>query len=123
MAGPAHVLVVEDNEHVTSAMRILLEAADYRVSTAGSIADALAVAAADPPTLALLDLTLPDGDGLSLAEPLRAAGAAVVALTGHDDAETRHRCLAAGCVEVLVKPVPARELVRKAKGWIATKPS
>ena len=113
-----HVLVVEDNEHVTSAMRILLEAADYRVSTAASIAEALEVAETDAPALALLDLTLPDGDGLELAEPLRAAGAAVVALTGHDDAETRHRCMQAGCVDVLVKPVPARELVRRTEGWL-----
>lgn len=120
MPGPAHVLVVEDNEDVTSAMRILLESADHRVSTAGSIAEALVVARADPPALVLLDLTLPDGDGLSLVGPLRAAGARVVALTGHDDAETRRRCLDAGCVDVMVKPVPARELVRRASGWMAS---
>jgi len=111
--------VVEDNEHVTSALRILLESADHRVSTAGSIAEALAVARSDPAALVLLDLTLPDGDGLALIEPLRAAGSrAIVALTGHDDSETRQRCLSAGCVDVLLKPVPARELVRRAGEWL-----
>ena len=118
MADRSHILVVEDNADVTSAMRILLEAVDHQVSTAGSIAEALAVAGQDPPALVLLDLTLPDGDGLSLVEPLRATGARVVALTGHDDAETRHRCLAAGCADVLLKPVPARELVRRAGEWL-----
>ncbi len=117
---PAHVLVVEDNEHVASALRILFEAAEYRVSTAGSIAEALAVARSDPTALVLLDLTLPDGDGLSLVPALRTAGTgAIVALTGHDDIETRERCLSAGCVDMLVKPVPARELVRRAGEWLA----
>jgi two-component system OmpR family response regulator len=117
----AHILVVEDNEAVASALRILLESANQRVSTAGSIAEALAVARSDPAALVLLDLTLPDGDGLSLVPALRAAGAgAIVALTGHDDSETRERCLSAGCVDVLVKPVPARELVRRAGEWLAT---
>ena len=119
MARQAHVLIVEDNEHVTSALRILLESADHRVSTAASIAEALAVVRSDPAALVLLDLTLPDGDGLALIEPLRAAGSpAIVALTGHDDSETRERCLSAGCVDVLLKPVPARELVRRAGEWL-----
>lgn len=120
MATRAHVLIVEDNELVSSALRILVESADYTVSTAGSIAEALGVARATPPRLALLDLTLPDGDGLALVEPLRAAGCTtVVALTGHDDAATRTRCLAAGCAEVLVKPVPARDLMKMMAVWLA----
>jgi CheY-like chemotaxis protein len=41
-----------------------------------------------------------------------------VALTGRDEAEIVARCLAAGCREVLLKPVPVRELVRKVKGWL-----
>ena len=119
MPDSPHVLVVEDNEDVVSAMRILLEAAGHRVSTAGSVAEALALVQHDPPGLVLLDLTLPDGDGLSLVAPMRAAGAGViVALTGHDDSLTRDRCLDAGCVDVLVKPVPARELARRAGEWL-----
>lgn len=119
MPDSPHVLVVEDNEDVVSAMRILLEAAGHRVSTAGSVAEALALVQHDPPGLVLLDLTLPDGDGLSLVAPMHAAGAGVVvALTGHDDSLTRDRCLDAGCVDVLVKPVPARELARRAGEWL-----
>jgi CheY-like chemotaxis protein len=50
---------------------------------------------------------------------LLAAGCGVVvALTGRDDPETRQRCLAAGCREVWVKPVPARELVSKSAAWL-----
>ena len=115
-----HVLVVEDSDIVTSAMRVLLESAGHRVTTAASIAEALGGARREPADLVLLDLTLPDGDGLALIEPLRAAGCdKFVALTGHDDAATRDRCIAAGCADVLVKPVPARELIARVAGWIS----
>ena len=105
---------------MSSAMRILFESAGHRVSIAKSIAETLSVTARDPAELALLDLTLPDGNGLVLVGPLRAAGCKkVIALTGHDDAATRARCLAAGCGDVLVKPVPARELMGRIAGWLA----
>jgi DNA-binding response OmpR family regulator len=104
---------------VTGALRLLLESAGYQVSTAGSIRGALGISRTAPPALTFLDLTLPDGDGLALVEPLHVAGCKnVVALTGHDDDETRERCLTAGCTAVLVKPVPTRELLAKAKAWL-----
>jgi DNA-binding response OmpR family regulator len=119
--GPApHVLLVEDNELVTGALQILLETAGARVSIAHSITEALGHVHSDPPVLVLLDLTLPDGEGLAVIEPLRAAGTKTfVALTGHDDAATRQRCLDAGCVDVIIKPPRARELVAKAIGWLS----
>ena len=120
MSDAAHVLIIEDSELVSSAMRILFESAGQRVSTAGTIAGALGVATSDPAALVLLDLTLPDGDGLSLVQPLHAAGCkTVVALTGHDDPATRQRCLDAGCAEVMIKPVPARMLVARSEAWLA----
>lgn len=119
MSAEPHVLLVEDNELVTSAMRVLFESVGYRLSTATTVAEALGVGTRDPADLVLLDLTLPDGDGLALVEPLRSAGAkTVVALTGHDDPVTRERCLTAGCADVLVKPVPARELLKRSAGWV-----
>ena len=115
----AHVLIVEDNELVSGAMRILFENAEYRVSTAASVAEADDVAAHDPAALVLLDLTLPDGDGLACVAAARRSGArAVVALTGRDDDETRQRCVDAGCVDVLLKPVPAQELLARAAKWL-----
>jgi DNA-binding response OmpR family regulator len=116
---PPHVLVVEDNELVAGAMRILFESSDHRVSTTGTIVETLRLVQRDPAALVLLDLTLPDGDGLTLVPQLLASGCkTVVALTGYDDPETHQRCLSAGCAEVLVKPVPARELLRRAAAWL-----
>jgi CheY-like chemotaxis protein len=119
------VLIVEDNELVTGALRILFEQTGRRVTVAHSVAAAVEAGRNDPPDLLLLDLTLPDGDGLEVAKALRRSGVkprAVVALTGHDDPQSLERCAAAGCTEVLVKPVASRELLRKTKDWLSTAP-
>jgi DNA-binding response OmpR family regulator len=114
-----HILIVEDNEHVTSALQIMLETVPWRVSVAGSIGAALAISRNDPPVVALLDLTLPDGDGLLLVAPLHASGARrIVVLTGHDDFATRRRCLDAGCADVLIKPVSVRDLMDLSRTWL-----
>jgi two-component system KDP operon response regulator KdpE len=117
--APPHVLIVEDSEDVSSALKVLVEASGARVSVGRSVAETLAVGVPDPARLVLVDLTLPDGDGLTIIEPLRRAGSGMfVALTGRDDQETVERCRAAGCADVLVKPVPARQLVAKIKAWL-----
>ena len=113
-----HVLIVEDSQLVIDALRILFEAAGRRVTGARSIAEALVAADADSPVLVLLDLRLPDGDGLVLVDHLRSRGAIVIALTGDDDPVKRQRCLDEGCVDVLIKPVPVRELMAATERWI-----
>ena len=88
--------------------------------TAGTVAGALAAVRSAVPDVLLLDLTLPDGDGLDVLHALAAEGhrlPAAVALTGHDDAATAARCRAAGCVAVLVKPVRSAELLRGIREW------
>jgi DNA-binding response OmpR family regulator len=116
-----HLLLVEDSSLVTDALRVLFEQTGHRVTIARSVSEAVASATADPPDLMLLDLTLPDGDGLLALRALSEHGRAprsTVAMTGHDDAATRQRCLDAGCRAVMVKPVPARELLRRVKEWL-----
>lgn len=110
-----HLLLVDDSALVTEALGFLFEETGHRVSTAASVAGAVAACAADPPDVMLLDVTLADEDGLAVLDALRRAGQPVpttVAVTGHDDGATRDRCLAAGCIAVLLKPVPTRELLR-----------
>ena len=109
------VLVVEDSSLISDALRILLEADGYDVSVAETAGAAVGLGTLLPPDVVLLDLTLPDADGLSVLTELRARGvkpAVKLAMTGHDDDVTRERCIAAGCDDVLIKPVPARELMR-----------
>jgi two-component system KDP operon response regulator KdpE len=116
-----HVLIAEDNELVSGALRVLFEETGHRVTTTPTITATVAAAAAGRVDVLLLDLGLADGDGLEVLDELRARGAmprVSVALTGRDDPETVARCRAAGCREVLLKPVPTRELLRMVKGWI-----
>jgi CheY-like chemotaxis protein len=86
------------------------------------VAEAVAAGLAEVPELLLLDVTLPDGEGLEVLERLRAAGRlprVTVALTGHDDEALAARCRAAGCRDVLLKPVPIRVLLAKTSEWLA----
>lgn len=117
-----HVLVVEDNPDVGDAFRVLFESTGRRVSVAQTVAAALTTARADPVDLMLLDLTLPDGNGLDILEQLGNAidrPRVTVALTGRDEPQVAQRCYDLGCAAVLVKPVPARELLKRANEWLA----
>lgn len=115
-AGAPHVLIVEDSEDVVVALRVVMEAGGHRVSTAMTVADAVQAGSSEPVDVLLLDLTLPDGDGLEVLDRLKADGRMprhTIALTGRDEAEVRDRCLARGCGEVMVKPVPVRVLMKR----------
>ncbi len=117
MALP-HLLIVDDSALVTGALRILFEESGYRVTVAGDVTSAIASGARDHADIMLLDLTLPDGDGLTVIESLRERSAqprATVAITGHDDDAVRQRCMAAGCADVLIKPVPVSELLARVR--------
>ena len=117
-----HVLVVEDNVDVGDAFRVLFESTGRQVSVVQTVADAIAAARAAPVDLMLLDLTLPDGSGLEVLQALAGGPSrprVTVALTGRDEPEVVRRCYDMGCRSVLVKPVPARELLRLAAGWLS----
>lgn len=117
-----HVLIVEDSALVSDALRILFEGSGFRVTVASSVADARALPPEDVAELMLLDVTLEDGDGLELLMDMRTRNVepeTTIALTGHDDAATRQRAVDAGCADVLVKPVPVRELLRIARNYTA----
>jgi CheY-like chemotaxis protein len=115
------VLIVDDSAHVTGPLRILFEETGRRVAVADSVVSAVRACEKERPDLMLLDVTLPDGDGLSVLELLAGTPslpAVTVALTGHDDSLTVRRCRAAGCRDVLLKPVPVRDLLRRAAEWL-----
>lgn len=109
------VLVVDDNEDVVQAMALLLEVLGYAVETASSGEQALDLVERLPPRVALVDIGLPDMDGLTLARRLRARYPGrdqllLVAVTGYGHDEARQRSLAAGFDEHLAKPVSRRTL-------------
>ncbi len=117
------MLVAEDNQLVCDAMRVLFSETGHRVNTAGHVAEILDIVESDPVDLLLLDLGLADGDGFDVLAQMKSRGVwprVVVALTGRDEPEIIARCMEAGCTAVLLKPVPARDLLRQAKEWLAS---
>lgn len=122
MGARPHILLVDDSALVTSALTVLFEETGHDVSVAGSVREAVDTASARPVDVMLLDLSLPDGDGLAALTELRARNAeprVTAALTGRDAAEVHARCMAAGCHAVLVKPVPIAELLARVRAWTA----
>lgn len=116
-----YILIVEDNESASGALRVLFEATGHRVAVAGTVAEATATIEASHPDLVLLDLTLPDGDGFGVLRRLgeqTGKKPVVVALTGHDDPAIAERCTALGCTDVLVKPVSPRKLLADTGKWL-----
>jgi CheY-like chemotaxis protein len=114
------VLLVEDNETIRDAFSILLEESGYRMLQAGTGAEALRQVEQERPHLILLDLGLPDMDGLDVARTLKADEAThdipIVALTGRALDDDAAACRAAGCVAHLAKPVNTRELLQQLPG-------
>jgi two-component system, OmpR family, KDP operon response regulator KdpE len=66
------VLVVDDEAAIRRLLRNTLQVNDYRVFEAGTVSEALAMAASHLPDVILLDLGLPDGDGLRVIDTVRA---------------------------------------------------
>jgi DNA-binding response OmpR family regulator len=100
---------------ISGALKMLLEAGGFEVTLASTAAEARGWSEPDAPDVMLLDIGLPDGDGLSVIGDLANRGMEPVvtyAMTGHADRETRERCIAAGCADVLIKPVPVQQLLR-----------
>lgn len=71
----ATILLVDDDEVLSQVFRRVLTRDGYRVVEAGSVGQAPDLTREDKPQLGLLDVSLPDGDGMELAKKLRAQGA------------------------------------------------
>ena len=109
------VLLVEDQEDNRVLARKLLERAGFRVAEAVDGREALAQAAALKPDLILLDISLPEVDGLTVARTLRASpelkSLLVVALTAHAMEGDRAKALEAGCDEFMTKPIDVPKFI------------
>ena len=109
------VLIVEDIEDNLILIKNLLEMADYRVVEARDGREALAQAQAHHPDLILLDMSLPEIDGWTVARTLRQLpdfrSTLIVALTAHAMQGDREKTLDAGCDEFMTKPIDVPNFV------------
>lgn len=108
MAGEL-ILIVEDNDKNAKLVRDLLQFKGYRTLDAVTAADGIALAQRERPDLILMDIQLPDMDGVTAVEHLKAATETatipVVALTAFAMTSDRERILAAGFDGYLAKPI------------------
>ncbi len=111
-AAPSRILLVEDTASLAAVYSEYLRAAGHTVDHARNAAEALARAEAAPPDGVLLDLRLPDGDGLSVLRSIRRTqpDMAVVVMTAHGSVATAVEAMRAGASDFLVKPFAAERL-------------
>ncbi|MGZ4597956.1 MAG: response regulator [Actinomycetes bacterium] len=108
------VLVVDDEPQILRALRINLRARQYDVLTASSGTEALELAARHPPDLVILDLGLPDIDGVEVIHGLRGWTAVpIVVLSGRSDSADKVDALDAGADDYLTKPFGMDELLAR----------
>jgi signal transduction histidine kinase/CheY-like chemotaxis protein len=110
------VLVVDDNVDAATTLGTILEIAGYEVSIEHSARAALDRVATESPKACLLDIGLPDMDGISLARQLRnrpdTASSLMIAITGYGQNSDRQKSLHAGFDHHLVKPVDLPQLLK-----------
>ena len=109
---PPTVLIVDDQLTIRKSLRHLLERKGYRALEADSGAAAVQAAQAEEPEVILLDLKLPDGDGLEVLERLQGVcpEAAVILLTGHGSVETAVTAIKKGAEDFLEKDPSSLEV-------------
>jgi two-component system, OmpR family, KDP operon response regulator KdpE len=108
------VLVVDDEQQILRALRVILREAGFEVLPAATGEEALDLAALQRPDAAIIDLLLPDIDGVELARSLREwtdMPLIVLSAVGEEDAKVR--ALAAGADDYVTKPFGPRELVAR----------
>jgi len=129
MTTPAHsplVLVIEDEQPIRRFLRASLESEGYRVKEAATASDGLLQARTQRPDLILLDLGLPDGDGLEVTKCVRMDSTVpIVVLSARGQEQDKVAALDAGADDYLTKPFGVGELTARIRVALrhATRPA
>ena len=108
------VLVVDDEPQILRALRVVLRDAGFEAMPASTAQEALDLAALHPPDAAIVDLLLPDGDGIEVTRALREwTKAPIIVLSAVGEEEQKVRALEAGADDYVTKPFGPRELVAR----------
>jgi len=120
LGGLVRLLVVEDERRIAEILEAALRRASFAVDTVSRCSHAHHALSTVPYDAAILDLGLPDGDGLELLAKLRSDGnrVPVLVLTARDTVDDRVRGLDAGGDDYLVKPFATSELIARIKALL-----
>jgi CheY-like chemotaxis protein len=116
------VLIVDDNEHLRKILSSILRSSGYEIVEAANGADAIEKAASAQPHVILLDLVLPDINGIDVARSIkrnqRSAHIPIIGCSAFSIGEERKDSLAAGMVDYLRKPISSQGLKAKIEKFI-----
>ena len=108
------VLVCDDEPQILRALRVVLREAGFEAVAAATAEEALDLAAVRPPDAAIIDLVLPDGDGVEVCRSLRGwSEMPIIVLSAVGEEEEKVRALEAGADDYVTKPFGPRELVAR----------
>jgi two-component system KDP operon response regulator KdpE len=110
------VLVVDDEPQIVRALKVVMREAGFEAVPAETGAEALDLAAVRPPDAAIIDLVLPDMDGIAVTRTLREwSEMPILVLSAVGEEEQKVRALEAGADDYITKPFGGRELVARLK--------
>lgn len=109
-----NILFVDDDITSLDIMAILFEKKGFQVSRSADGNQAVSAVGESEPDIVVVDLMMPEVDGVKTVEKMREAGfeKPVIAFTASNDIELHNKALAAGCAKVLTKPCKAQLLVQ-----------
>jgi two-component system OmpR family response regulator len=125
VTGPARILVVDDQPNIADMLATMLTFHGFAVRTAGTAAGAVAAAAEQRPDLVLLDVMLPDGDGMDVCRRLRETGhrGGIVFLTARDARSDQISGLAYGGDDYVTKPFDTDVLLARVRAVLRRVPA
>ncbi len=122
-AHATRVLVVDDEPEIVRGLTIVLREAGYAVDAAATKAEALAALATRPPEALVLDLVLPDGDGVSICKEVRSwSRLPILVLSAVGDEREKVRALDAGADDYVTKPFGTDELLARLRAVLRRSP-
>ena len=114
MSDRRRILVCDDEPQILRALKVILREAGFEPMPAETVEEALDAAAVRPPDAAIVDLVLPDGDGVDVVRGLREwSQMPVLVLSAVGDEEAKVRALEAGADDYVTKPFGPRELIAR----------
>jgi two-component system KDP operon response regulator KdpE len=119
VTAAARILVIDDEAPIRRLLRVALEGEGYGVTEAATARAGLATAAREAPALVVLDLGLPDADGLSVLRQMRAwTQVPVLILSVRADEGGKVEALDAGAQDYVVKPFGVKEFLARVRGLL-----
>ena len=108
-----HILIVDDEENLAFFLKSALEKKNYSIDTANCFADAQKLLQTEHPDLLLLDLNLPDGNGLDLYRQIKENGAGLptIVITAHGSVNSAIEAMRLGVDDYIVKPFELDEII------------